>query len=595
MGFFANIKHTYGSEAHHLLKKLFNDTMKLAAIKNRRIFLLQCRYKTVFPKHITNNIGCLLPLQTEKHPFKKNVDEILNKLKKSALNIEIDITEWKYRQLLSSTRLQRGQLKLLLPESIFVNTLKAIETKFNVEFERIKRGNIRKIEDLLRNTADVLVADGNGFIHNYTQTVLPGPVQRILSLGPQFGLPLSNSEIPIHSVIKDLEYCIHNCQNDETEKNRIRAFTTNILTNFCRQHVNLKSERRLMKEVNETKHFLRLHNDILVGRSDKGNSTVIMFVKEYEDKMLEMLADRNTYKPMDKDPTKKYQERVNGFAKRLLEDGYIDKTKSKMISIHNAVPPKIYGLRKTHKDTFALRPIVSCINAPCYNLAVFLHEILAPVTTTFKYEVKNSFEFVNSVSCKQIPVNYRLVSLDVVSLFTNIPKNLVVSILSKRWPFISAYTNNPRKLFLEMIEFYFDSSYFLFRGTIYSQLDGSAMGNPLSPVLARFVMDELIGEVLTRLPFDIPFFWLYVDDSFAAVPERDIDSVLKCFNEFHPKLQFTLEKERNCKLSFLDAEVHRTGSDALVLSSRWRVVGAMQKLGALDISDSRSSMDSHKE
>ncbi|XP_044762063.1 uncharacterized protein LOC123319265 [Coccinella septempunctata] len=108
-----------------------------------------------------------------------------------------------------------------------------------------------------------------------------------------------------------------------------------------------------------------------------------------------------------------------------------------------------------------------------------------------------------------------------------------------------------------MIEFYFDSSYFSFGGNIYLQLDGSAMGNPLSPILAEIAMDELVSSVLANLPFVLPFFWLYVDDSITAVPEEEFDTILDYFNAFNPKLQFTMETERDNKLAFLDVEVHR--------------------------------------
>ncbi|XP_044762054.1 uncharacterized protein LOC123319267 [Coccinella septempunctata] len=108
-----------------------------------------------------------------------------------------------------------------------------------------------------------------------------------------------------------------------------------------------------------------------------------------------------------------------------------------------------------------------------------------------------------------------------------------------------------------MIEFYFDSSYFSFGGNIYLQLDGSAMDNPLSPILAEIAMDELVSSVLANLPFVLPFFWLYVDDSITAVPEEEFDTILDYFNAFNPKLQFTMETERDNKLAFLDVEVHR--------------------------------------
>lgn len=86
----------------------------------------------------------------------------------------------------------------------------------------------------------------------------------------------------------------------------------------------------------------------------------------------------------------------------------------------------MYCLRKTHKNNLALIPIVSCINSPTYNLAKFINEILAPLTTTFHHNLKNSFELVDRIKDINLPNNYILLSLDVKSLFTNIPKKLAI-------------------------------------------------------------------------------------------------------------------------------------------------------------------------
>ncbi|XP_044755019.1 uncharacterized protein LOC123313972 [Coccinella septempunctata] len=95
------------------------------------------------------------------------------------------------------------------------------------------------------------------------------------------------------------------------------------------------------------------------------------------------------------------------------------------------------------------------------------------------------------------------------------------------------------------------------------------MGNTLSGILAEIVMDELVSFVITTLTFMIPFFWLYVDDSITAIPEGCHDIILEAFNTFHPKIQFTIEKEENMKIAFLDVEVQRTESGEL--TTNWYV------------------------
>lgn len=59
-----------------------------------------------------------------------------------------------------------------------------------------------------------------------------------------------------------------------------------------------------------------------------------------------------------------------------------------------------------------------------------------------------------------IPQHYILISLDVISSFTNILKSLVIKIIKKDWRFISCYTNLTLEALLSPIEFYVDSDYF---------------------------------------------------------------------------------------------------------------------------------------
>ena len=83
---------------------------------------------------------------------------------------------------------------------------------------------------------------------------------------------------------------------------------------------------------------------------------------------------------------------------------------------------RLYGNPKVHKtvvnNTPKFRPILSAINVPTYLLAKHLNPILSPLTTD-EFTLKNPFDFAEEV------VNYdhnlHMASLDVESLFSNIP------------------------------------------------------------------------------------------------------------------------------------------------------------------------------
>ncbi|KYQ49246.1 hypothetical protein ALC60_11693, partial [Trachymyrmex zeteki] len=59
---------------------------------------------------------------------------------------------------------------------------------------------------------------------------------------------------------------------------------------------------RLKEGIKSLEHFVSEHQDILITRADKGNSTVIMDSKEYYTKMHKILSDKKTYTNINKDP-----------------------------------------------------------------------------------------------------------------------------------------------------------------------------------------------------------------------------------------------------------------------------------------------------
>ena len=78
-----------------------------------------------------------------------------------------------------------------------------------------------------------------------------------------------------------------------------------------------------------------------------------------------------------------------------------------------------------------LRPTVSSINSPSYNLAKHPSDILAPLSGKGTSYIKNSQHFVKRARETTIQPGDVLVSFDVVSLFTNAPIDDVYNISLK--------------------------------------------------------------------------------------------------------------------------------------------------------------------
>lgn len=382
-------------------------------------------------------------------------------------------------------------------------------------------------------------------------------------MGPKFSLPHNKKDFPIVTLLKDVEYAIQ-IQPERVDKDNLRGNCTNVLTNFYHKVNNSTEHTNLNSVFSKTKRFLKDHEEIIVTKADKGNSTVLINHNEYKQKMLGLLNDETTYKKSNKDPTNIIQTKNNIYAKKLKEKNYIDQSTYKNIVTYDAVPPKIYGLPKIHKKDRPLRPIVSCINSPTFQLSKYITSVLSNLNSSLKYNLKNSFELVEKIKEIKVPDNYMLISLDVTSLFTNVSKELVIKIINKNWNAITNYTDINLNTFIELITFLFDSSYFTFEGQIYYQTFGCAMGNPCSPILANIVMNELLLDTIHKLPFTLPFMFCYVDDLLTAIKVDSVELVLNTFNNFSPHLQFTVEKEQDKSIPFLDVILTRTNEGTLM-------------------------------
>jgi retron-type reverse transcriptase len=126
-----------------------------------------------------------------------------------------------------------------------------------------------------------------------------------------------------------------------------------------------------------------------------------------------------------------------------------------------------------------------------------------------------------------------MVSFDVVSLFTKVPINDTMDLLRRH------FDEDILRLFRHVLT----TSYFSFNGQFYEQIDGVAMGPPLSLVIANFYMEDFEERTLDLAPHK-PLCWFrYVDDTFVIWPHGPdrLGDFLNHLNSIHQRIQFTME------------------------------------------------------
>jgi len=116
----------------------------------------------------------------------------------------------------------------------------------------------------------------------------------------------------------------------------------------------------------------------------------------------------------------------------------------------------------------------SCIKSPLYLLASFLHNLIHNSIPKQFSHICNSYHFlpVNELNGQLLQTACELVSLDVVSLFTNVPIELINDSIVRRWNFISGVTSMPMEEFIRAIQMIVNSTFFIFNNKIYKQVFG---------------------------------------------------------------------------------------------------------------------------
>lgn len=148
-----------------------------------------------------------------------------------------------------------------------------------------------------------------------------------------------------------------------------------------------------------------------------------------------------------------------------------------------------------------MRPIVSTIDGPASQLAILLDDILKPLAES-EFDIKYSIEFTDKLKGVKLTEDEILASLDIITLFPNTPMNEVKTIILKRWDEVREQTKMSQQLFTDIFDFVTkEAAVFTWNETTYPQTHGCAMGVNTSPTFAAIAVNELLKNVIKKLPY----------------------------------------------------------------------------------------------
>ena len=84
----------------------------------------------------------------------------------------------------------------------------------------------------------------------------------------------------------------------------------------------------------------------------------------------------------------------------------------------------------------------------------------------------------------------------------------------------------------------------MFQGQYYQQVEGAAMGSPLSPIVANIFMEHFLKESLETAPHPPSLWKRFVDDTFAILETQHKEEFFHHINSLDNNIKFTAENTR---------------------------------------------------
>ena len=108
-----------------------------------------------------------------------------------------------------------------------------------------------------------------------------------------------------------------------------------------------------------------------------------------------------------------------------------------------------------------------------------------------------------------------------------------------------------------LLEFCLKNTYFLFQGKFYEQVQSTAMGSPISPLIAHLFMEEFEVKALSSCPHPPTLCLRFVDETFIIIKAEHSQQLLQHINSQDHQIQLTVEEpSRQGTLPFLDTLVN---------------------------------------
>lgn len=298
---------------------------------------------------------------------------------------------------------------------------------------------------------------------------------------------------------------------------------------------------------------LRSNVEIVIKPADKGSAVVVMDKSAYIREAERQLNDDRFYMKLEEDPTEKFSDEITKELTKMNTLGYIDDKTLEYLTPDNPKAGRFYLLPKIHKPNNPGRPIVSANGHPTEKISEFVDYHLRPHVESLPSFVKDTTDYLQKMAAlNPLPPGTTLVTMDVTSLYTNIPHADGIEACREVWESRSV-KDPPTECLVAMLTLVLKKNNFTFNGDHFLQINGTAMGTKMAPSYANIFMGKLEKELL-QSSIERPLSWYrFIDDVDMKWIHTDegLQNFITRANNIHPSIKFTYEISKS-SISFLD-------------------------------------------
>ncbi|XP_063791129.1 uncharacterized protein LOC134945635 [Pseudophryne corroboree] len=367
---------------------------------------------------------------------------------------------------------------------------------------------------------------------------------------------LSTQDIPLHKP---------STFDPVSSNNNIKCFINYMNTVIEEPQLNHKFDfNNLSLEEYTALKNLAGYKDITVRSADKGGGIVVQDMMSYKAEVYKQLADETTYQELFSDPTSTFKAEIDDILNKAVEDNIINYKIKETLTQDWPIVPVLYTIPKLHKNPVNPpgRPIIAARDSLFYNISKYLDFFLQPVVQDQKVCLKDTTAFLLQLEkLSPLPENYLMCTIDVISLYTNIPHQRGIEAIRRYITGSHKYKGPDINFFIKLLELTLTRNYFIFDGRFFRQCSGCAMGSCVAPSFANIFMREVENDLFLSNPNvagSIKAYFRYIDDIFVlwSGSQESFQQAMSDINQLDDSIKFTYSTSYE-EIHYLDVAINQ--------------------------------------